>query len=84
MSDRDSNIVHVSLMQPLTDVTCEELKRVLADPVAMKVNKLTIAYLAEMYIGREHYDINGQRLKSPWEILEALAQDGCVIVVRRE
>ena len=78
-----SEIIHGGEVQPLTDVTRGELKRVLADPVAMKVSQLAINYLLEMYLGRQHYDIHGEELKSPVAILHTLAQDGQIIVVRR-
>ncbi|MBA7476956.1 hypothetical protein ES705_03347 [subsurface metagenome] len=71
------------LVQVLTDVTRDELKHVLADPVAMKVSQLAIAYLLEMYLRREHYDIHGEELRSPQAILHALARDGQIIVIRR-
>ncbi len=78
-----SEIIPGGLVQVLTDVTRDELKRVLADPVAMKVSQLAIAYLLEMYLGREYYDIHGEELRSPMAILHALARDGQIIVVRR-
>ena len=83
MSEVKPTIIPGGLVQPLTDVSRDDLKRVLADPVAMKVSQLAIAYLLEMYLGRQHYDIHGEELKSLEAILHALARDGQIIVVRR-
>ena len=70
-------------VQLLTDISQGELRRVLADPMVQKVSHLSINYVLDMFLGSKYYDITDEELKSPWAILNALAWDGQIIVVKR-
>ena len=76
-------IIPSGQVQLLTEMPQGELRRVLADPVVQKVSHLSINYVLDMFLGSKYYDITGEELKSPWAILNALARDGQIIVVKR-